>query len=76
MSFPLWAIFLSLTLVSCDKGKELLQTSVEKIKELKAGGGDSDGSAVTSVMSVDQEEGKKIIMSETRLVVLEFYSDT
>jgi len=67
----------SLSLVSCDKAKGLVKTATEKIKELKNGqDGGSDEALVTTVSSVKETEGKEIIMSEKRLVLLEFYSDT
>ena len=67
----------SLSLVSCDKAKDLVRTATEKIKELKDGqDGGSDEKLVTTVTTVGESDGKKIIMSERRLVVLEFYSDT
>ena len=68
----------SLSLVSCDKAKVLVETATEKIKELKGEQNEEvDEALVTTVTTVGQEEeGKKIIMSEKRLVILEFYSDT
>ena len=63
-----------LPLASCDKAKEL----VGKAKGWM-GGDDAEGeseSAATEVITVTEEEGKKIIADEDRMVVVEFYSDT
>ena len=78
MSFflPIVMASLFLSMTSCDKAKEVFQTSVDKLKELKADSGGGDAELVKEVTSVDATEGKKILQTESRLVVLEFYSDT
>lgn len=70
------ATVMALSLVSCDEAKELYQTAIDKVKELKDGES-SDGEALVSdVTSVNEVDGKAIIQSERRLVMVEFYSDT
>lgn len=66
-----------LSCVSCDKAKELVESATDKVKELQAEKTDHiDGELVREVTTVNETEGKSIIMSERRLVVVEFYSDT
>ncbi len=68
---------LTLSLVSCDKTKELYQTAIDKVKELKDGDDSSEEEALVSdVTNVNEVDGKAIIQSERRLVMVEFYSDT
>lgn len=67
----------ALSLVSCDKGKELFQSATNKVNELKKKEVSSDpGELVTTVSVVNEVDGKAAIMDERRLVVVEFYSDT
>ena len=66
-----------LSCVSCEKSKALYQSATDKIKELQGDKVDvDDGSLVREVTSVNESEGKSVIMNELRLVVVEFYSDT
>jgi len=67
----------ALSLVSCDKGKELFQSATDKVNELKKKDVNSaPGELVTTVSVVNETDGKAAIMDERRLVVVEFYSDT
>lgn len=59
------------SLVSCDKVAHL----TDKAKGL-LGDGESSGSQEVDVVKVDEEEGKEIISTEKRMVVVEFYTDT
>ena len=63
-----------LPLTSCDKVQDL----VGKAKGLVSGDeeGKSEGTPTAEVLSVDEARGKEIISSESRMVVVEFYSDT
>lgn len=60
---------LVLPLTSCEKVKELAGTAKGWVS------GDSDSNGKNLVVSVNEKEGKEIIAEETRLVVVEFYSD-
>lgn len=66
----------ALSFVSCDKAKEFYETAQDKIKEMKNGMGEEGDALIKEVVSVNETEGKAIIMSERRLVIVEFYSDT
>lgn len=66
----------ALGITSCDKVKELADNakswaSDDEEKE-QSGGGEQ----VVEVQSVDKEKGKSIIANESRLVIVEYYSDT
>jgi len=65
----------SWSLVSCDKTKELYQSAADKVKGIN-GGGDESAALVKEVMEVNETDGKAIIQSEKRLVIVEFYTDT
>jgi len=62
---------LVLVLASCDKLVDL----TDKAKEL-LGGDESSEAKVVDVEKVDEEQGKGIISTEPRLVIVEFYTDT
>ena len=66
----------ALSFVSCDKTKEFYETAKEKIKEMKNGSSKEGEALIKEVVSVNETDGKAIIMSERRLVVVEFYTDT
>ena len=63
----------SLAVTSCDKVKDLAGSA-------KAWFSDDDGAGkgdqVVDVQSVGKKEGLEIIANESRLVMVEFYSDT
>lgn len=65
-------------LTSCDKTKDLYQTAADKVKELSGEEKTEEASVelVRDVRTVDDAEGKSVIQSERRLVMVEFYSDT
>ena len=69
------SVALSLTLVvvlaSCDKLADL----TDKAKGL-LGGDESSDAKVVEVEKVDEGQGKGIISTESRLVIVEFYTDT
>ena len=76
---PVVAAVFALSLVSCDKVKELYQAASDKVKEAKGDGEESEASdenLITDVTDVNEKEGKEIIQNESRLVMVEFYSDT
>ncbi len=59
---------------SCDKVKDLTSSAQSWLgdDDEKEEGGDQ----AADVISVDKTEGEKIINSESRLVMVEYYSDT
>ena len=61
----------SLAVTSCDKVKDLAGSAKAWFSD-DEGGGDQ----VVDVQSVGKEEGLEIIANESRLVMVEFYSDT
>ncbi len=64
-------------MVSCQKAKEMLESASNKLKEMQDDSSEGAGDAlVKEVVAVDEKEGKRIIMSERRLVIVEFYTDT
>lgn len=68
---------ITLSLVSCDKAKDLYQTATDKVKALKEDQSEGSGEAlVKTVAEVSEVEGNEIISNEARLVMVEFYSDT
>ena len=74
---PVITVVCALSLVSCDKAKELFASASDKVNELKKEDVSSaPGELVTTVSVVNETEGKAAIMDEKRLVVVEFYSDT
>ena len=74
---PVVTALCALSLVSCDKGKELFQSATDKVNEFKKDDASSvPGALVTTVSVVNETDGKAVIMDEMRLVVVEFYSDT
>lgn len=76
-ALPVVLATFSLSLVSCDKIKDLAQSATEKVKELKDGKEDvAQYEGVVDVLVVSEKEGKAIIVEESRLVMVEFYSDT
>jgi len=74
--FPILGAVCALSFVSCDKAKEYIETAQDKVKEMKNGSSGEAEVLVKEVVSVNETDGKAIIMSERRLVILEFYSDT
>jgi hypothetical protein len=74
--FPVLGAVCALSFVSCDKAKEYLETAQDKIKEIKNGSSKEGEALIKEVVAVNETDGKAIIMSERRLVVVEFYSDT
>jgi hypothetical protein len=74
--FPVLGAVCALSFVSCDKAKQYLETAQDKIKEMKNGDSKEDETLVKDVVAVNETDGKAIIMSERRLVVVEFYTDT
>lgn len=58
-------------MASCDKMADL----TDKAKGL-LGGDESSAAKTVEVEQVDEEQGKGIISTESRLVVVEFYTDT
>jgi len=74
--FPILGVVCALSFVSCDKAKQYLETAQEKLKEIKNSDSKEGEALVKEVVAVNETDGKAIIMSERRLVVVEFYSDT
>jgi hypothetical protein len=62
---------LVVVLASCDKLADL----TDKAKGL-LGGDESSDAKVVGVEKVDEEQGKGIISTESRMVIVEFYTDT
>ncbi len=58
-------------MASCDKMADL----TDKAKGL-LGGDESSAAGVVEVEQVDEEQGKGIISTESRMVIVEFYTDT
>jgi len=76
--YPMAAVAVCfLSLLSCDKTKELYQSATDKVKELQESKTDSELADLPSdVAVVNEADGKAVIQDETRLVMLEFYTDT
>lgn len=74
--FSLLGVTCALSFVSCDKAKELYETAQKKVKEMKKGESQDGEALVTEVVSVNETDGRAIIMNERRLVIVEFYLDT
>lgn len=65
------AVGVMLALASCDKMADL----TDKAKGL-LGGDESSAAKVVDVEQVDEAQGKDIIATESRMVIVEFYTDT
>ena len=64
-----------LGLSACDKVKEVASDAKSWLADDDKESGNS-GDATAEVSSVDKKEGQKIIAEESRLVMVEYYSDT
>lgn len=74
-AYPVFAVVASLlvfALASCDKVSHL----VDKAKGLVGGNEDSADESNAGVEEVNEQEGKAVLAEESRLVMVEFYSDT
>ncbi|MFK7911418.1 MAG: hypothetical protein AB8F34_12580 [Akkermansiaceae bacterium] len=75
---PLATTFLAISalgLASCDKVKDLTDSAKSWFSDDEKEESDGNGQT-TEVVSVDKKEGEEVIASESRLVMVEYYSDT
>lgn len=65
----------ALGMTACDKVKDLAESAKSWVSDDAEEATNSKGKT-TDIQSVDKQKGEEVISSESRLVIVEYYSDT